>query len=176
VCKTEQTDSANAIHHDSEGRWIIAFKAVKFRRPQELNLSNSVKIDAKGRLRIPTNSISALGGCTEFFITSEDGKSAHVYPLKIWNEVERRLTSTAAHNGNTQKLLIRAKYFGQIVTMDKHGRVLIPVVLRETAHIKGDVDVLGYSKYLDVWNHTSLLKSMKRNSVTVRDGRTEQNI
>src|ERR1700733_2107986 len=140
------------------------------------NLSNSIKIDAKGRLRIPANSISALGGCTQFFITSEDGKSAHVYPLKTWNEVEKQLASTALHNGNTQKLLIRAKYFGQIVTMDKHGRVLIPVVLRETAHIKGEVDVLGYRKYLDVWNHTSLLKSMKRNSVTARDGRIEQDI
>jgi DNA-binding transcriptional regulator/RsmH inhibitor MraZ len=53
---------------------------------------------------------------------------------------------------------------------------LIPVVLRETAHIKGEVDVLGYSKYLDVWNHTSLLKSMKRNSITVRDGETLNNM
>jgi DNA-binding transcriptional regulator/RsmH inhibitor MraZ len=53
---------------------------------------------------------------------------------------------------------------------------LIPVVLRETANIKGEVDVLGYSKYLDVWNHTSLLKSMKRNSITVRDGETLNNM
>jgi DNA-binding transcriptional regulator/RsmH inhibitor MraZ len=44
--------------------------------------------------------------------------------------------------------------------------VLIPVVLRQTAHIKGDVDVLGYSKYLDIWNHTSFLKSLKRSSLT----------
>jgi MraZ protein len=135
-------------------------------------VSKSVKIDPKGRLRIPAHALSALGGCTEFFITSEDGKSARVYPLNIWNEVEKRLAGTAVRNGNTQKLLIRAKYFGQTVTMDRHGRVLIPVVLRETAHIKGQVDVLGYSKYLDVWNHTSLLKSMKRNSISMRDGET----
>jgi len=135
-------------------------------------VSESVKIDPKGRLRIPANALSAPGGCTEFFITSEDGKSARVYPLSIWNEVEKRLAGTSFRNGNTQKLLTRAKYFGQTVTMDSHGRVLIPVVLRETAHIKGQVDVLGYSKYLDVWNHTSLLKSMKRNSISMRDGET----
>jgi len=135
-------------------------------------VSESVKIDPKGRLRIPANALSALGGCTEFFITGEDGKSARVYPLSIWNEVEKRLAGTALRNGNSQKLLIRAKYFGQTVTMDRHGRVLIPFVLRETAHIKGQVDVLGYSKYLDVWNHTSLLNSMKRNSISMRDGET----
>jgi transcriptional regulator MraZ len=135
-------------------------------------MGKPVKIDPKGRLRIPANALSALGNCTEFFITSEDGKSARVYPLRIWNEVEKRLTGTDLHNGNKQKLLIRAKYFGQTVTMDKHRRVLIPVVLRETAHIKGEVEVLGYSKYLEVWNHTSFLKIMRRNSLTVRDEET----
>jgi MraZ protein len=129
-------------------------------------MSMSVKIDPKGRLRIPANALSALGDCTDFFITSGDGKSARVYPLRIWNEIEKQLSGKHSHNGNKQKLLIRAKYFGQAVTMDKHGRVLIPVVLRQTAHIKGDVDVLGYSKYLAIWNHTSFLKSLKRSSIT----------
>jgi MraZ protein len=139
-------------------------------------LSESVKIDAKGRLRIPVNALSALGDCTEFFITSEDGESARVYPLRIWNEVEKRLADMALRSGNTQKLLTRAKYFGQTAMMNKYGRVLIPVVLRETAHIKGAVDVLGYSKYLEVWNHTSLLKSMKRDSIAVRDGEQLNNM
>jgi MraZ protein len=135
-------------------------------------MSNSVKIDPKGRLRIPANALSAVGDCTKFFITSQDGKSARVYPLRIWNQVEKRLAGTHPHNSKKQKLLIRAKYFGQAVTMDKQGRVLIPIVLRETAHIKGEVDVLGYSKYLEVWNHTSFLKSLKRSSITARDDET----
>jgi len=105
-------------------------------------MSMSAKIDPKGRLRIPANSLSALGDCAEFFITSEDGNSARVYPLVIWNEVEKRLAGTHLHNSNGLRLLSRAKYFGQIVAMDKQGRVLIPVVLRETADIKGEVDVL----------------------------------
>ena len=135
-------------------------------------MSNLVKIDPKGRLRIPGNALSALGGCTDFFITSEDGKSARVYPLRIWNEIEKRLASKQLHNSNKEKLLTRAKYFGQTVTIDKQGRVLIPVVLRETAHIKGEVDVLGYSKYLEVWNHSSFLKTLKRSSITAQDEKT----
>jgi transcriptional regulator MraZ len=135
-------------------------------------MSKSVKIDPKGRLRLPANARSALGGCTEFFITSEDGESARVYPLRIWNEVEKRLAGSHMHNGNKQRLLVRAKYFGEAVTMDRQGRVLIPVLLRETAHIKGEVDVLGYSKYLEIWNHTSFLKTLKRSSITSRDEET----
>jgi MraZ protein len=135
-------------------------------------MSKSVKIDPKGRLRIPSNALSAVGDCTEFFITSEDGKSARVHPLRIWNEVEKRLAGTHPHNSNKRKLLIRAKYFGHAVTMDKQGRVLIPIVPRETARIKGEVAVLGYSKYLEVWNHTSFLKSLERSSMTARDDET----
>ena len=126
-------------------------------------MSKSVKIDSKGRLRIPANARSALGDCTEFFITSEDGESARVYPLRTWNEIEKLLAD--AH-------LRRAKYFGEAVTMDKQGRVLMPFVLREIAHIKGEVDVFGCSKYLEVWNHTSFLKNLERSSVTARGEET----
>jgi MraZ protein len=132
-------------------------------------MSKSAKIDPKGRLRIPVNALAALGDYTEFFITSNDGKSARLYPLRIWKEVEKRLAVTHPRNGNKQQLLIRAKYFGEAVTMDKQGRVLIPVVLRETASIKGEVDVLAYSQYLEVWNHTSLLKGIERSSVAAQD-------
>jgi hypothetical protein len=32
----------------------------------------------------------------EFFVTSVDGKFARIYPLRIWNEVEKRLLGTVA--------------------------------------------------------------------------------
>jgi MraZ protein len=126
-----------------------------------------LKVDLKGRLTIPANALAALGSGTEFFITSEDGKFARVYPLKIWKEVEKRLA--AAHLPEADNLLVRAKYFGQPVTMDKQGRLLIPMVLRQSAHIAGEVDVLGYTKHLDVWNQHSFLKNLRRSSVTPRD-------
>ena len=126
-----------------------------------------MKVDLKGRLTIPANDLAALGSGTQFFITSEDGKFARVYPLKIWKEVERRLAG--AHLPEADNLLVRAKYFGQLVTMDRQGRLLIPIVLRQSAHIAGEVDVLGYAKHLDVWNHHTFLKTLKRNSITRQD-------
>lgn len=132
-------------------------------------MSKAAKIDTKGRLRIPTDSLSRLGNCIHFFITSGDGRSARVYPLRIWNEIEKHLVGTRPANIYTQNLLVRTKYFGQAVTIDKQGRLLIPVVLRQAADIRGEVDVLRYSKYLEIWNHMSFLKSLKRRSVTKRD-------
>jgi len=126
-----------------------------------------VKVDLKGRLTIPANVLAALGSGNEFFITSEDGKFVRVYPLKVWKEVEARLAG--AHVPEADNLLVRAKYFGQLVTMDRQGRLLIPIVMRQSAHIEGEVDVLGYTKHLDVWNHRSFLKNLRRSPVTPRD-------
>jgi MraZ protein len=133
-------------------------------------VSKPVKIDQKGRLKIPANFVSGFREMgAGFFITSEDGQCARVYPLRIWQEIEKQLLRLSLHNRNMQKLLVRAKYFGQTVNMDAHGRVLIPAVLRKTALIKGEADVLDYQNYLEIWNHTRFVKNLNRSPVTERD-------
>jgi len=129
-----------------------------------------VKIDQKGRLKIPASLINGLKEMgTEFFIASEDGQSARIYPLRVWAEIEKQLLELSAHNKNMQRLLLRAKYFGQTVNMDAHGRVLIPSLLRKTARIRGEVDVLDYQNYLEVWNHSRFVKNLNRIPITEQD-------
>jgi MraZ protein len=133
-------------------------------------MSNSARVDHKGRLRIPVILLPILKRSdTEFYITSEDGYSVRIYPMQVWNHVEERLERLCSRNKNSQKLLVRAKYFGQAVTMDKQGRVLIPVVLRGSAQMKGAVDVLDYLSYLEVWNHARFLKNLKGSPMTAQD-------
>jgi MraZ protein len=135
-------------------------------------MSNSVKVDQKGRLKIPANLLAKLWKLdTEFYITSEIGDCVRIYPVKVWKEIVERLERLTSHNRNGQKLLARAKYFGQTVSKDKQGRVLIPVVLRKIAQMRGEVDVLDYQNYLEVWNHARLLNSHKRSPITVDDAK-----
>jgi len=133
-------------------------------------VSKPVKIDQMGRLKIPAalvNGFKEMG--TGFFITSEDGQCARIYSLRVWGEIEKHLVRMSLHNRNMQKLLLRAKYYGQTVNMDAHGRVLIPAMLRKTALIKGEVDLLDYQNYLEVWNHTRFVKNLNRSPVTEQD-------
>src|ERR1700730_667501 len=95
-----------------------------------------------------------------------------MYPTKAWKEIVERLEQLRYHIGKGRKLLARAKYFGQTVSIDKQGRVLIPVVLRKIAQLRGGVDVLDYQNYLEVWNHARLLKNHKRNPITMHDEKT----
>jgi MraZ protein len=134
-------------------------------------MSNSAMVDQKGRLKIPVTLFPMLKRSgTELYVTSEDGCSVRIYPMQVWNQVEERLERLCSHNRN--KLLVRAKYFGRAVTMDKQGRVLIPIVLRSSAQMKGAVDIFDYLNYLEVWNHAQFLKDLKGSPITAQDEKT----
>jgi division/cell wall cluster transcriptional repressor MraZ len=136
-------------------------------------MCNSLKVDQKGRLKIPLTFLATLAESgSEFYVTSENGGSVRIYPLRVWNDVERRLERLCSRNRNNQKLLVRAKYFGQAVTMDKQDRVLIPIILRKCLGMKSAVDVLTYVNYLEVWNHARLMKYLKSSPITAQGGMT----
>ncbi len=127
-------------------------------------------VDEKGRLKIPVDFLAALrkyGG--KFYVTSENGDYVRIYPMKVWGEIEKRLAKLSSHNRAKQRFLTRANYYGQVVTLDGQGRILIPPVLREAAQMKGEVDVLGSLNYLQVWNHARFLDELNRNPITAED-------
>ena len=130
-------------------------------------------VDDKGRLKIPSAFLETLKKSGKrFFVTSENGENARVYPMKFWESIEQKLAGLSTHNRTKQRFLDRANYYGQVVEMDGQGRILIPGVLREAAQMKGDVDVLGELNYLDVWNHTRFIENMNRNPMTEEDFKT----
>ena len=92
--------------------------------------------------------------------------------MKIWNEKEEKLSKLSSHNRTKQKFLTRANYYGQVVELDGQGRILIHPILRESAGMKGDVDVLGYLNYLEVWNHARFVEDMKKSPITEEDQKT----
>jgi len=55
------------------------------------------------------------------------------------------------------------------VELDGQGRLLLPAVLRETAQMKGEVDVFGALDYLEVMNHTRVLDDLKNQPFTDED-------
>jgi len=55
------------------------------------------------------------------------------------------------------------------VRMDAQGRILIPSQLRESAEMRGEVAVLGYLEYLDVWNPQRFDEHLEKNPITEED-------
>jgi MraZ protein len=131
------------------------------------------KIDEKGRLKIP-NAFRALvedQHGADLYVTSLSGDSVRIYPMPVWLELEQRLARVPSTDPARNRFLDRVNYFGQMSEFDGQGRVLIPVRLRESAGMSGEVDVLGQVAYLDVWNHERFVAKMKGDPYTDDDAK-----
>src|SRR6187200_582840 len=98
----------------------------------------------------------------ELFVTSLSGEYVRIYPMPVWLEVEQKLAHMPSAHPSKLRFLDRVNYFGQTAELDSQGRVLIPVRLRDSATMAGEVDVLGQVNWLDVWNHDRFLTKMQR--------------
>jgi MraZ protein len=127
-------------------------------------------VDEKGRVKIPSDFFAELRKQgTKFYVTSHSGDHARVYPLKEWEKIEKKLAGYSSYEPSKRKFLERTNYYGQVVEVDGQGRILIPPVLRESAGMKGDVDVQGQLKYLEIWNHARFLNRLNSNPITAED-------
>ncbi|MFZ0213386.1 MAG: hypothetical protein WBE20_07505 [Candidatus Acidiferrales bacterium] len=134
--------------------------------------SHLATVDEKGRVKVPADFLAELRRYgKQFYVTSENGDYARIYPMKVWDEIEKKLAKLSSHNPTKQKFLARTNYFGQVVELDGQDRVLIPPVLRESAQMKGEVSVNGQLTYLEVWNHARYQEQMKNNPITAEDAK-----
>jgi MraZ protein len=135
--------------------------------------NSPARIDDRGRLKVPQGFRTALETKygRELYVTSLSGEYVRIYPMPVWHEIEEKVGQMASTHPSRLRFLDRVNYFGDIGELDAQGRVLIPVRLRESATMAGDVDVLGQFNYLDVWNHDRFLLKLQREPYTDDDAR-----
>jgi MraZ protein len=136
--------------------------------------NHPARVDDKGRLKVPNGfrTLVEQQYGSELFVTSVTGEYVRVYPMAVWLEIERRLAEVPSANPSKQRFLDRVNFFGQSVTLDKQGRVLLPQLLRESAAMSGEVSVLGLQNHLAVWNQKRLQERLfKKEPFTDEDGR-----
>jgi MraZ protein len=135
--------------------------------------NSPARIDDKGRLKVPNSFRSLLEGKygRELFLTSLSGEYVRIYPMPVWLEIEQKVGAMPSTHPARLRFLDRVNYFGQSGELDTQGRVLIPVRLRDSATMAGDVDVIGQYNYLDVWNHDRFLTKLQREPYSDDDAR-----
>ena len=131
----------------------------------------TARIDSKGRLKVPTTFrrfIEETHG-TEFYVTSLTGECVRLYPLPEWVSIEQRLALLPSMDPSRRKFLDRTNYYGQQSPMDGQGRVLIHPLLRKSAGVVGDVAVLGYLTYLEIWELERFEQRLRSDPYTEED-------
>jgi MraZ protein len=131
----------------------------------------TIKIDNKGRIKMPAAYRRYIDEHynSEFYVTSLTGECARLYPMQEWLNIEEKLQSRGTMDLAVRKFLDRTNYFGQLAEMDSQGRILIHPLLRSSASLSGDVAILGYLQYLEVWEFDKFTARLESQPYTAED-------
>jgi MraZ protein len=130
--------------------------------------NHPAKVDPKGRLKLPSGFKERMEDTkvTQFFITSDNSKSAQIWPLPEWEKREALLAESSTMDDAVEKYLNLTSYFGQQVEMDSEGRVLLPQLLRQKAKMDAEVAIIGKLNYLEVYNKEPFEEELMANPLT----------
>lgn len=107
-------------------------------------------IDVKGRLIVPSKFREVLG--EEFVVTKGLDGCLFVYPNDEWKSFEEKLATLPITNMNARKFTRFFLAGAATCEVDKQGRILVPGVLREFAHLEKDVVLIGVSSRIEIWS------------------------
>ena len=134
--------------------------------------SYTARFDKSGRIKIPEKfriAIEEKYG-KDVFITSLTDESVQIYPLPVWERLSGISDEGALHlKPAIRKFMIRVNRRGNHHQIDSKGRVLIGQVLRERANLEEEVEVIGLSNHLEVWNKNKLDVSLEEKPLTNED-------
>ncbi len=138
--------------------------------------SHPARIDEKGRLKIPTDYrtfIATTLQTSEVYVTTDDadGQYVRVYPMPVWSEIEAKLARMPSTDPARRRFERWTSVYGQTTEIDAQGRVVIHSLLRDRAAMVGDVRVMGFGRFLEVWNQERLLGQGDAQKLTIEDYR-----
>lgn len=106
-------------------------------------------LDTKGRLIIPKQFREQLGEA--FMVTKGLDGCLFVFPMEEWAAFEEKLSKLPLTNKDARVVVRHFAAGASMVEMDKTGRVLIPQLLRDFAHLSKDVVIEGSMKRIEIW-------------------------
>lgn len=134
--------------------------------------SYSAKFDLSSRIKIPEKFRVAIEEeyGKDTFVTSLTDESVQIYPLSVWLKLTAVTTEGALHLKPTvRKFMLRVNRKGNKCRIDSKGRVLISQNLRENAKLEDEVEVIGLSDHLEIWNKNILDETIEQGPLTNED-------
>jgi MraZ protein len=134
--------------------------------------SYSARFDASGRIKIPEKFREAIEASygKELFVTAMTDESVQIYPLSVWLGMTGLASEAAVHlRPDVRKFMLRVNRTGSRHELDSKGRVLISQALREKARLQDEVEVIGLSNHLEVWNKDALDKILEERPLSDAD-------
>lgn len=116
---------------------------------------NTVSLDAKGRLAIPSRHRDTIQSYCEghLVVTIEhDGDCLAIYPVNEFEDLQRKIDALSSFDGRVKRL--RRLFIGHAtdVDLDGNGRILVPQDLRKYINLDKKAVLVGQGKKLELWD------------------------
>lgn len=112
------------------------------------------QIDRKGRLVLPSRirEVAKSNFIDKFFITRGLDRCLFMFSEDEWRSQEQKFKSISFTKSEARKFN-RLYFSGAVeIVFDKQGRILIPQYLKDFAHIKRDIVIIGVSNRIEFWS------------------------
>lgn len=112
-------------------------------------------VDSKGRVMVPASFRSILQSnySNKLYVTNAAfDRCLLIYPLEEWQRFEEKVRALPQMKESVRYLMRRVIASAHECELDKQGRLLIPVSLREDANINGEIVVVGQIDKIELWN------------------------
>ncbi len=120
------------------------------------------RLDAKGRLRIPTKFREILQShYTDALVITMMGDCLVAYPPEVWEKIETKALEFSQVQPQ-QRAFVR--YFISSAVeceFDNQGRILIPPILREKAKLEQELLLAGMLTSFEIWDKTTWDKQLE---------------
>ena len=106
-------------------------------------------LDVKGRITIPAKFRELLGD--RFVVTKGLENCIFLYPLMEWETIENKLRTLPFTRADVRSF---ARFFfsgASELEVDKQGRTVLPLNLREYAAIDKDLIIIGVGSRAEIW-------------------------
>ena len=112
------------------------------------------RIDAKGRMRLPSGLIGQLGELDQYTFVVNRGfeQCLMLYPVDVWDEISKEINALNMYNKKNREF-VRYFYRGaHKVVMDSADRILLTKRLLEYADVEREVILSAYNDRIEIWS------------------------
>lgn len=122
-----------------------------------------VKVDSKGRLRLPANLLQQLPEEMrkgDFVMNKGMMNCLRLYPKKQWEAVTQEMSRLSYFRKDQSSFLRFFYQWASVVEKDANERILIPKRLLEKVGIKEDVTITAFHDVIEIWDSATYTASI----------------
>lgn len=114
---------------------------------------NTISIDTKGRVAVPTKYRELLGSSLVVTIDTEE-PCLLLYPVSEWQLIEEKLQKLPSFNASVRRIQRLLIGYATDIEIDNNGRVLLAPMLRKYANLEEKAVLIGQYNKLEIWDES----------------------